>query len=316
MKSFESLAEITDAKIGHTEEDVKVNVIIPWLELLGHDRHQFEHEKTDILISYPNVSPIVVETKKLGVNLVNYIDQIQKYAYQKRAFLAVLTNAKEFLLFSPFWRMRSFEETLILSFSRNEINETPVKMLLMEIMSEESVTKGSAMKALEKREKYIEEVRNSMREKKSSLEQRINELSSQIEEYRKKITELEAEHKDFKGELLNLEKDTLKKDRCWYDFSGSLQQRPSDHTKARTAPSRERESWVDYCKEALENLGGRARLKEMYEEVRRLKDNAGEEIISNLDAAVRNTLEKNSRGKGQDIFEPEEVGSGFWRLKK
>ena len=136
MKSFESLAQITDARIGHTEEDVKVNVVIPWLELLGHDRHQFEHEKTDILVSYPNVSPIVIETKKLGVNLVNCIDQIQKYTYQKRAFLAVLTNGKEFLLFSPFWRMTSFEETLILSFSRNEINQTPVKMLLMEIMSE------------------------------------------------------------------------------------------------------------------------------------------------------------------------------------
>ena len=76
-----------------------------------------------------------------------------------------------------------------------------------------------------------------------------------------------------------------------------------------------KKSWVECCKETLENLGGRAHLKEIYEEVRRLRDNAGEKKIPNLEAAVRNTLEKNSRGKGRDMFEPEEIGSGVWRLK-
>jgi len=74
-------------------------------------------------------------------------------------------------------------------------------------------------------------------------------------------------------------------------------------------------SWVYYCRDALKNLGNRASLKNIYVEVDRLRRNSNERKIKNPEAAIRNALEKNSRGNGLDIFEPEKIGSGIWLLK-
>jgi len=90
---------------------------------------------------------------------------------------------------------------------------------------------------------------------------------------------------------------------------------PTGRVETGVAATERKTSWIDYCKEALENLGNRASLKDIYGEVDQLRTNAGERKIENLGAAVRNTLEKNSRGKGQDMFGPEEIGSGIWLLK-
>ncbi len=90
---------------------------------------------------------------------------------------------------------------------------------------------------------------------------------------------------------------------------------PTGRAETRVAATGRKRSWVDYCKEALENLGNRAPLKDIYKEVRQLRNNADERKIENLEAAVRNTLEKNSRGNGLDIFEPEKIASGVWLLK-
>ncbi len=91
---------------------------------------------------------------------------------------------------------------------------------------------------------------------------------------------------------------------------------PGDFTRVKTAPARRKQSWANYCRETLESLGGRACLRDIYREVERLRNNAGEKKIRNLEAAVRNALEKNSRGNGLDIFEPEMIGSGIWLLKR
>ncbi|MDO9575219.1 MAG: hypothetical protein Q7J55_01675 [bacterium] len=223
MNSFDWLAQITDSEIGRTEEDVKVKIVVKWLELLGHKGLKFEHAKNDIYISYQKGS-IVVETKKLGVKLENYLDQVKRYAADRRAFLAILTNGQEFLVFSPFWRKRSFADTLVLSFSRDEINSSSIQQLLKDIMSEEAVSSGSAFNALEEREKFLDNLTNSIREEKHSLEHEKNLLASQIKTHQDKIVELETELRTVESKLTSLSEDILRQHNCWNSSSIEISQ--------------------------------------------------------------------------------------------
>jgi len=86
-----------------------------------------------------------------------------------------------------------------------------------------------------------------------------------------------------------------------------------------TKPEGERQgtkSWVDYCVNALQNLGGRAELRHIYKQVKKLRDQDGERQVQHLEATVRATLEDNSRSRGKNVFEPEHLGSGIWLLKE
>lgn len=43
------LAAMSPDDLGSSEEEVKINFVVPLLELLGHSRLRFEHKQTDIL---------------------------------------------------------------------------------------------------------------------------------------------------------------------------------------------------------------------------------------------------------------------------
>lgn len=76
-------------------------------------------------------------------------------------------------------------------------------------------------------------------------------------------------------------------------------------------------TWKDEAKRALENLGGEASLKEIYEEVEKTTTR---KITRTYQASIREALEKNSsdsqafNGK-EDIFYSKGIGSGIWGLR-
>jgi hypothetical protein len=70
--------------------------------------------------------------------------------------------------------------------------------------------------------------------------------------------------------------------------------------------------WVEDIAMTLDELGGRAHLSDIYKNVRRRRQRPPKQ----LNAVVRYYLEQNSRGRGQDLFKPESIGSGVWILKK
>ena len=71
-------------------------------------------------------------------------------------------------------------------------------------------------------------------------------------------------------------------------------------------------TWAEDVKKAVTLCGGEAPLSDIYERIKPIRKPIGE----HYKAAVRNTLERNSRGRGCDIFEPLNIGSGVWKLKK
>lgn len=76
--------------------------------------------------------------------------------------------------------------------------------------------------------------------------------------------------------------------------------------------------WKKNIKKALEELSGEAHLSEIYPRVKQMRE-ARNDDVGKYKAWIRNALQENSRGKGEDIFEPKypvEERKGIWRLKE
>lgn len=79
--------------------------------------------------------------------------------------------------------------------------------------------------------------------------------------------------------------------------------------------------WWESVEAALENLGGKASLKEIYNEVRRVRIEHGDTTPVSLEEVVRKELEYNSsdssnwRGTRDIFFSVHGIGNGFWGLR-
>lgn len=80
-------------------------------------------------------------------------------------------------------------------------------------------------------------------------------------------------------------------------------------------------TWRDTVEQALENLGGKGRLEDIYDEVRRIREKHGDTTPVSLKAVVRKELEYNSSDsdvwhRNHDLFfSVHGIGSGFWGLR-
>lgn len=81
-------------------------------------------------------------------------------------------------------------------------------------------------------------------------------------------------------------------------------------------------TWRDDVKSALESLGGKSALHNIYRETEKLRRSVGRTVPRTLEAVIRRTLEDHSsdshnyRG-GLDLFcMPEGKGAGIWALRK
>ncbi|SDY65675.1 HNH endonuclease [Citreimonas salinaria] len=81
-------------------------------------------------------------------------------------------------------------------------------------------------------------------------------------------------------------------------------------------------TWCESVELALRNLGGSAPLKDIYEEVRRVRGRNGQSTPTSLEAIVRKELEYNSeessnwRQKRDLFFSVEGIGNGVWGLRE
>lgn len=121
-QEIERIAKLNDANIGPTEENVKQKVIVPILELLGHEKENLEFEyrarsggKIDIYIKkVPPDCKVLIDTKNYNENLNDHIDQIKEYTFDEAALLAVIANGTEIRIYSPL-RGATFERSLLYS---------------------------------------------------------------------------------------------------------------------------------------------------------------------------------------------------------
>ncbi|MDH3976143.1 MAG: type I restriction enzyme HsdR N-terminal domain-containing protein, partial [Deltaproteobacteria bacterium] len=122
--------------IFNSEEDIRVKIVIPWLESIGFNKDEFSCEasfklhfgkgvvridtekqikqgspRADILVKRNDENLFVIEVKKDTIDFTDDdIEQATSYACLARAPITVLTNGKDFEVFKT-WNKEPIERT-------------------------------------------------------------------------------------------------------------------------------------------------------------------------------------------------------------
>ena len=201
-ENIRKIAELTREDIGTSEEDVKINVVVPLFETLGHERLKFEHKWKDALVEKLDPScKLVVETKNYDKNLDGELQQLERYCHEERPLLGIIANGSEIRIFSYFWRFRpTFQKTLIYRINREDFIEEDVAQILWNVLSRDNLKNGKAKNyiierenEIERAEDKIEEVKKNTDVEEKNIRTKINELTQKADEIKSKIGNLNAD---------------------------------------------------------------------------------------------------------------------------
>ena len=116
---------------GRVEENVKIKLTLPLLELLGYDAQKdidFEHhvkdKRVDIALMFEDKPKLLVETKDLDENLDNHVNKSLDYAFNKGVEWVLLTNGVEIRLCMSFIKGVPPEDRKLFSTTLKELPKT------------------------------------------------------------------------------------------------------------------------------------------------------------------------------------------------
>ncbi|MBS7631645.1 hypothetical protein KEJ47_08805 [Candidatus Bathyarchaeota archaeon] len=135
------IASLSIREIGRTEEDVKIRVVVPILECLGHKRTQldFERDGIDIFIreGIPADSRVIVETKRYKVNLEKYVVTLKRQSERMNALLSVISNGAEMRIY-----FNSYEKEPLCKVSREHLDENESLDILKRFLLRKNLISG------------------------------------------------------------------------------------------------------------------------------------------------------------------------------
>lgn len=207
-EDIEKIANLKRNEVGHTEENVKLKIVVPLLELLGHKREDLEFEyrtskggKIDIFIkNVPSVCKVIIDTKNYDENLAAHVDQIKAYTFEESAFLAILVNGSEIRIYSPIKGV-AFERSLLYVIERQKLTDKKWWGILSGFLCKENLQNGNASKSVEKREQEIKEVLSSEEHLEQEYEERIGCINGNIAIKKEEIGQLDKEKNTLSNEL-------------------------------------------------------------------------------------------------------------------
>lgn len=103
-KQLTELATLDISNLIQSENNVKYKIVIPLLQSFGHQHLDMEHAAQGSRIDINIGNKIIVETKALGQNLDIHVQQLSDYCGREWPVLAILTNGRNFRIYSPQWR--------------------------------------------------------------------------------------------------------------------------------------------------------------------------------------------------------------------
>lgn len=201
--SLTQIAHLNREDVGPKEENVKQKIVVPLLELLGHEKNDldFEHatikgKEIDIFIKdLPPDCKVVIDTKKYEEDLNSHIDQIRDYTISEGALLAVLANGTEIQIYSPLKGI-AFEKCLLYSFKREDLLRD--WRTLKNLLSRKSLETGETYNYVNDREKVIRKAihkEDSLKEifqaKEAKVKQEIESLEGKLNAKRSILEQLE-----------------------------------------------------------------------------------------------------------------------------
>ena len=149
----ETLARISSMTIPTNEQAAITQIIVPVLNDLGWDVDTISREhwvggrkeggKVDIALMKGNRCVCIVEAKRPGVNLMDHVDQVLRYAFYEGVTFCVLTDGLEWRFYLPREEGRPEErEFAVLRLKDNPIEQSEND--LRRFLSREAILSGAA----------------------------------------------------------------------------------------------------------------------------------------------------------------------------
>jgi hypothetical protein len=209
-EKIRKLANLTKEEIGNSEEDVKINFIVPLFEAFGHERLKFEHRWKDALVE--EVDPLcklIIETKNYDKDLNKELQQLKRYCDEERPLLGIIANGREMRIYSHFWRYRlTFPKTLIYCINRKDLNNENVIQKIENILSITNLKNGKAKDFIVEKESEIENEENKIESIEKDSKEKVEQLQVKIDDLSNKIEDIENQVEKYKSEKKKIIKET------------------------------------------------------------------------------------------------------------
>ncbi len=139
---------------------------------------------------------IIVETKALGQNLDIHVQQLSDYCGREWPVLAMLTNGRNFRIYSPQWRhQRTFPEKMIYVFDIRDLGNVQLLNRLEKILGMRNCQSGAFLDHIEQREKEILKAKREIDDLKQSKAVEVSVLRTALSGLKEKLHELTTQIK-------------------------------------------------------------------------------------------------------------------------
>lgn len=206
---IERILRLTERDVGPTEENVKLKIVVPVLELLGHKMEdvEFEHRtrgggKIDIILgrNLPHDCKVIIDTKKYNEELDDHIDQVKNYAFDEAALLAVLANGTVFKIYAQL-RGVAFERSLLHVIQRNDFGKESVWKTLATYLGVDNLKDRSVHERIAGRERQIKGAMANEGIIRQDFEDKIKELKLKIDGMEDELAQLKEQEVGLAKEL-------------------------------------------------------------------------------------------------------------------
>ncbi|NNV55464.1 hypothetical protein [Limnovirga soli] len=179
-----------------SENNVKYKIIIPFLQAFNHVDLDLEHAAQGSRIDINIGNRIIVETKALGQNINQHVQQLADYCGKELPVLAILTNGRHFRIYSPQWRqLRSFTEKIIYEFELKNLSDINLINRLEKILDFTNYDNLEFIDHIEQREKEILKLKSQIDELKLLKKSEVNEVKDEIQDLKIQIQVLNEQIK-------------------------------------------------------------------------------------------------------------------------
>ncbi|MCX5827942.1 MAG: hypothetical protein NTV58_08070 [Deltaproteobacteria bacterium] len=194
VKQLTELAALDLTNLIQSENNVKYRIVIPFLQSFDHQHIDLEHAAQGSRIDINIGNKIVVETKALSQYLDNHVQQLSDYCGREWPVLAILTNGRNFRIYSPQWRRQAtFREKIIYAFDIKDLANVKLLNRLEKILGLSSYQSEEFLDYIDQREKELLEVGRKIDDLRQIQSGEISQIRTDLIGLKEQVRELNKE---------------------------------------------------------------------------------------------------------------------------
>lgn len=193
IEQLKRLAQYDFSNFVDNENNVKLEIVIPFLRAFNLRDFKLEHAAQGSRIDINIGNKIIVETKALNQKIDNpsHISQLDQYCWRERPILAILTNGKHYRIYSPLWmEQRTFSETIIFEFYLTDLANKDLIERLEKILGFTNYESGEFIEHIQLRQKEILKIKSEIEELKHLKRNEVADVKNEIDELKEQIKTL------------------------------------------------------------------------------------------------------------------------------